>query len=170
MNAHIDSQSAAGDRFECDIVPSGHLTLVVFPTVVVISRRRMARPSSMADRTDPPSESNTINAPRRLLVPAKASKSAAVVSVTGPIAEIQACAGRPPHEGTSEFHSNFMVVSLGASFAAQAIVPLAALTRSIEQAADTMHPSRCDFTPIPLPQSSLIAIPRVPSTSNGNSN
>jgi len=89
MNAHIDSQSAAGDSFECDIVPSGHQTLLVFPTVVIISRRRIARPSSMADRTDPPSESSTINAPRRLLRPAKVSKSAAVVSVTGPAAEIQ---------------------------------------------------------------------------------
>src|SRR5262245_53456622 len=105
-NAHIDSQSAFDDRVECDTVPSGHMTLVVFPTVVVIPRRRIARPNSSADSTDPPSESSTISAPRRSLLPANASKSAAVVSLTGPVAEIQTRAGWPPHEATSVFHSN----------------------------------------------------------------
>src|SRR5215470_940445 len=106
MNAHIDSQSAFDDSVECDTVPSGHMTLVVCPTVVAIPRRRIARPNSRADRTDPPSESSTISAPRRSLLPAKASKSAAVVSLTGPLAEIQTRAGWAPHEATSVFHSN----------------------------------------------------------------
>ncbi len=112
MNAHIDSQSAFDDRVECDTVSSGHMTLVVFPTVVVIPRRRMARPNSSADSTDPPSESSTISDPRRSLLPANASKSAAVVSVTGPVAEIQTRAGCVPHEGTSVFHSNRIFAGL----------------------------------------------------------
>src|SRR5262249_3183198 len=99
------------------------------------------------DSTDPPSESSTISAPRRSLLPANASKSAAVVSVTGPVAEIQTRAGWPPQEATSVFHSNRIDASLVWSFAADA-----ALANKITQAATrAAHLARYDFTPIPSP-------------------
>src|SRR5204862_1044522 len=51
--------------------------------------RRIARPSAMAESTEPPSESSTSVAPRMLLAAANCSNSRTVDSVMAPMAEIQ---------------------------------------------------------------------------------
>ena len=106
MKAHIDSQLALGEIVaRCAPLPSDGSN-VVRPTVVVMSKLRIARPSAMAESTEPPSESSTSLAPRTLLLRANASKARAVSSVMTPVAEIQVrqCA---PHcsAGPSMRHS-----------------------------------------------------------------
>ncbi len=87
--AHIDSQFAFGDKVARNALPSPAETVIVRPTVVVMSRRRIARPSARAPTTEPPSESSTKVAPRRSLSLANCSKSRADSSVTTPAAETQ---------------------------------------------------------------------------------
>ena len=51
---------------------------MVLPTVVIISKRRMTRPSAIVPSTEPPSESNTSTAPRTSFFCANASNSRGV--------------------------------------------------------------------------------------------
>src|SRR5882757_2994951 len=136
MNAHIDSHCALGDSAARATPPSVDVSTVVLPTVVVMSKRRIERPSAIADSTDPPSESSTIVAPRTSLVLAKASKSRAVLSVTTPAAEIQTRQNWPHSSaGPSVRHSKRIEDGLLSSFAmerslADAITQAAAIVRT----------------------------------------
>src|SRR5947209_8110464 len=164
MNAHIDSQLAFGESAARGLPSSPPGNAAVLPTVVVISKRRIARPSAMAESTDPPSESSTSVALRMSLAAANCSNSRTVDSVMAPMAEIQTRQLAPQSAaGPSMRHSKRIGAGLPSLLAAGRSAANAARQPHTSAQAPTRY--RITLSPLSLPaQASRAQIFQAPAT------
>src|SRR5258708_2233252 len=136
------------------MLPSAAVAITVVPTVVVMSRRRSARPSLIVSTTEPPSESRTSVAPCKSFCPANLSKSSGVRSVIGPTAENQVWQVLPQRSaGTSLCRSKRMDEGLDLSTGA----PPAKADRPVQ--ATARPPRKFRITPPLSPPPPPTALP-----------